>query len=425
MQIRIRISKWIMNPIIGLFIAMGTNNNLFTYAAVLLSLVCIVFYSSHESLGVLLFIMSFTHIFKSAPGTTSFFIILMLFYIMWNLLKRTRRFDAVVGEIIIFIAYIAVVHFASGLMRISELIKFASGFLFLYLALSMVDYNKIRDLLLSYIFGVLISSFLKVSEAFPNAVFYTNEAIELVRFTGMHGDPNYYGVNLIISMCLVVIMYHRREIPTLMAVLIVGLLVWLSTLTVSKAVFLMLVLPLCMFIYSNHANRRIWTQILMVAMIVVMVGMVLTGKIEAFNAVLKRFDIVDDAASLTSGRSVKWEVYFEHIFSNPRVLLFGEGLSAPYTRAGDGVPHNTYIDFLFYLGILGTTGWWHCTLRLFSCYSRRITRNILNISLLACVFVMWLSLSELLYFDLPFHLLLAFLIWNLPMSRTHETVRSG
>ena len=240
MQIRIRISKWIMNPIIGLFIAMGTNNNLFTYAAVLFSLVCIVFYSSHDSLGVLLFIMSFTHIFKSAPGTTSFFIILMLFYIMWNLLKRTRRFDAVVGEIIIFIAYIAVVHFASGLMRISELIKFASGFLFLYLALSMVDYNKIRDLLLSYIFGVLISSFLKVSEAFPNAVFYTNEAIELVRFTGMHGDPNYYGVNLIISMCLVVIMYHRREIPTLMAVLIVGLLVWLSTLTVSKAVFLML-----------------------------------------------------------------------------------------------------------------------------------------------------------------------------------------
>lgn len=37
-----------------------------------------------------------------------------------------------------------------------------------------------------------------------------------------------------------------------------------------------------------------------------------------------------------------------------------------------------------------------------------------------CIMVMWMSLSELLYFDFPFHLLLVYIAWNLPMDQ-HST----
>ena len=312
MHIRLRISKWIMNPLIGLLITMGTQSSIYTYIAVLLSVASIALYNEQDSLCVLLFCISFTHIFKSAPGSTSFFVILMLFYVTWNLI-RTRCFSHIIGEIIVFVAYVVVVHLANGMLQITQLLKFAANFLFLYVATRYADYDKPRDLFLSYILGVVFSSLLVVSEAFPQIILYMDSAFEVHRFCGMHSDPNYYGVNLILSLCLIVILYHRKELPVWITLAMTGVLIWLCTLTVSKMVFLMLLIPCLLFMYSNFMNRRVWLQLIFIGILIALVSMVLSGKIEAFDAVLERFESVDDAASLTTGRSVKWEEYLEYM----------------------------------------------------------------------------------------------------------------
>ena len=415
MQIKFRISKWIVCPLLGLLITMGTNNNLFTYIAVLLGGASLALYNAQDSLCVLLFCMSFTHIFKSAPGNTSFFVILMLFYVAWSLL-RTSRFERIIGELIVFCAYFAAIHFASGMMEISQLVKFAANFLVMYIAVYTIDYDHPRDIFLIYIFGVLLASILKVSEVYPNVCFYTGEGNTFGRFTGMHADPNYYGVNLILSLCLIVIMYHRKEIPIWLTLALTGMVVWFCTLTASKMVFLMLLIPGVMFMYSNFVNRRTWLQILFIGILVALIGMVLSGKIKAFDAVLRRFTEVDDAASLTTGRSIKWGHYLEYVFSSPRVFFVGAGLNAPYSLASNGVPHNTYIDFMFNLGFIGSCGFIWCVYRIFTLHRMLISRNLMNVCLIVCILIMWLSLSELLYFDLPFHLLLGYIVWNIPMA---------
>lgn len=414
MQIKFRISKWIVCPLLGLLITMGTNANVYTYMAALLALASIALYNEQDSLCILLFCMSFTHIFKNAPGSTSFFVYIMLFYVVWNMM-RMCQFHRIIGELIVFCAYYAAIHFASGMMQITQLVKFAANFLILYIAVHIIDYDQPRDIFLTYIFGVLLASLCRKSELFPNICFYTGEGNTYGRFTGMHADPNYYGVNLIIALCLVVIMFHRREIPVWLTLILTGAIVWFCTLTASKMVFLMLLIPGMLFMYSNYVNRRIWLQILFAGILVALIGMILSGQIKAFDYVLRRFNEVDDAASLTTGRSIKWGHYFDYIFSSPKVVMLGAGLNAPYSLVSNGVPHNTYIDFLFHLGIVGSFGFIWCVLRIFALNLKLIKRNIMNGCLIVCVLIMWLSLSELLYFDLPFHLLLGYVVWNVSM----------
>lgn len=415
MSVKFRISKWIVNPIIGILIAMGTNHSLYTYMAVLLAAASIVLYNEQDSLCTLFFCMSFAFVFKAAPKSTSFFTMLMLLYVLWNMLK-IRRFHWTLSGIILLVEYVTVVHLANGMMQLTQLIKFAVNLLFLYVAVQNIDTNHPRELFLTYVFGVLFSSFLKLTGVFPRIPLYTQEPVEYARFTGMQEDPNYYGVNLIISLCLVAILYHRKELSVGITIVLEGLLIWFCAQSASKMVLLMLLFPVMLFLYSNFKNRRIGLQLLFLGLLIAIVFLVLQGKIKAFDMVFSRMKAANDAASLTTGRSEKWGEYLSYIFGTVETTLFGAGLNAPYTLASDAVPHNTYIDFLYHLGMAGTAGLIYVIERIFSFSKESIDRNPMNFSVAGCMIVMWFGLSELLYFDFPFHLMLACAVWNVSMT---------
>lgn len=47
-------------------------------------------------------------------------------------------------------------------------------------------------------------------------------------------------------------------------------------------------------------------------------------------------------------------------------------------------------------------------------------KNILNYSVLICILLMYFFLSEVLYFDPPFHIILSFLVLNLPFTAEND-----
>ncbi len=414
---RIKINKWIACPAIGLLIAIGTDNSIMTYLAALLAAACILLYDEEDSLCVLFFSVSFTHAFKSSPSSTSFFIMLLLLYVLWHL-SFVRKLHKVVGWIICLTGYVAVIHLANLNMGIElvQLIKFAMNLLFLYVAVQHVNYDQPRNLFLFYIFGVLMASLLKYSDIFPNLSLYTDGRVDIYRFTGMHEDPNYYGVNLVICLCLVVVMYHRQDISISILLVMTGLLIWFAALTVSKMVFLMLSMPILAFIYSNHLKRRYGLQVLSTIILAVVVSLVVSDKIEIFHSVLQRFEEASDAASLTTGRAAEWREYITYILNTPKVLILGAGLDAPSPANANDIPHNTYIDYIYNLGIVGTIGWGYCVGKIFKISNRYIKRNLINASTFVSIMIMWMALSELLYFDMIFHILLAYIVWNLSMD---------
>lgn len=146
-------------------------------------------------------------------------------------------------------------------------------------------------------------------------------------------------------------------------------------------------------------------------------------QIPALKIVVDRFmssNTLDgmDVNKLTTGRTDIWIMYAKYLINNSHVFIFGQGVGADYYNH---TPHNTYIDILYFLGVIGSA------LRLLSLLaiskqSRHIKtkRNILNYSVMICIVVMYFFLSELFFFDIPFHLFAAFTVLNLNMKKDYK-----
>jgi O-antigen ligase len=136
----------------------------------------------------------------------------------------------------------------------------------------------------------------------------------------------------------------------------------------------------------------------------------LAGNVELFNVVLVRFDEASDIATLTTGRSDLWASYTEYLIQNPFVLLFGSGFGAPLIN-GHGA-HNTYLDLLYYLGIVGTVILLAYFASVFKILPKPKQRKFLNYGIWIGIFIMYAFLSELFYFDWVVHIILAVLLFQ-------------
>ena len=134
-----------------------------------------------------------------------------------------------------------------------------------------------------------------------------------------------------------------------------------------------------------------------------------------FDTVLSRFDEADDVYSLTTGRSALWMKYVRHLLSSPLTLLFGSGFGASLLDAS--AAHNTYLDLLYYLGVLGSV----LLVMVFKVFANvkksSPKKNLLNYSVWICILIMYFFLSELFYFDWAFHVLLAILVYKTEVAQ--------
>ena len=75
---------------------------------------------------------------------------------------------------------------------------------------------------------------------------------------------------------------------------------------------------------------------------------------DAINTYLLRLTMDADSElnDVFTGRLGIWDGYIELVFSNPKILLFGSGFST-IADLGKGT-HNTYLEALYNLGIVGT-----------------------------------------------------------------------
>ena len=142
--------------------------------------------------------------------------------------------------------------------------------------------------------------------------------------------------------------------------------------------------------------------------------MLFSGEIELFNGILYRITSANDISSLTTGRFDIWINYLSFLFDNLGRFLFGGGLGAEMLNKR--VAHNTYIDLLYYLGILGTTLLITVFLTITSPKKNTAKLNLLNYSIWICIGVMYFFLSELFYFDCAFHIVIAIMVSKVDMN---------
>ncbi len=431
-RIQSNLIRWGLSAVLAILILFGTFHNIFSLAAFLLFCLVLVFCDRESVLIQIFFVMPMANIFKLSPGTQSFFTILILAYVVINFVLP-RKATALV---FILGLYIVVTQLIAGDFNLFRTIKLICNILFLSSVLNSKVEIRHKEVFLSYIIGNLTASFFGMlnSEIFRIVEYIGEKAVgeirpvdgeeAIIRFAGLYADPNYYAIGIIISMCLLVILYYRSEINPLFAIACTVPMIYFLIQTYSKSALFMMAVPLAYLMYSLVKRKKYLILLLVTVASIITIMLALSGQIPTLDVIMARIEISNvgsgtDINKLTTGRFNLWITYMNYIINNIRTALFGNSVAAPLI---DGrASHNTYIDIFYHLGVVGG-GMLMACLTTISAQSRHfnIRRNILNYSVMICIAVMYFFLGELFYFDPPFQIFLAFVVLNLPLGKDME-----
>ncbi len=417
--------RWAISAVLALLILFGTYRNVFSVAALLLMGLMLVFFDDEANLLQIFFVVPMASIFKTSPGVQSFFTIVLLFYVVLHLVLPKRATFVV----ILFSIYILVGQIFTGQFNFFRTVKLICSLLFLSSVLYKNDRISNKELFLSYIignivsslFGFMDSSLFKIEQYIGTTELGGGFGEELFRFTGLYPDPNYYSVCITVSMCLVLILWHNKEINAFFSVLMVAPMIYFLIITYSKSAVIMILVFFAFLTYSLALQKKYSPIIAIIIVLISVTVLAVSGRIPLFETVIARFsestegDEVD-INSLTTGRTDIWLMYIDYLIHNIKTALFGDGISAGYYN--QRAAHNTYIDIVRHLGVVGGSLLFaSLKMILADSFSVRINRNLLNYSVLICILMMYFFLSELFYIDAQFHLFIAFTVINLPMYK--------
>lgn len=425
--------RWAISAVLALLILFGTYRNVFSLAAFLIFGLMLVFCDKETNLLQIFFVLPMANIFKLSPGVQSFFTIVILVYVILHLvLPRQATFI-----VMLFAVYIVAGQLFAGDLNIFRAVKLVFNLLFLSSILNKETEIRNKELFLSYIignivasvFGLMDSGFFKIESYIgTKALGEAGQEEMIYRFTGLYADPNYYNVGIIISLCLAAILFYRNEIRLWVLALLSAPMVYFLVLTYSKSALIMLLLPVFMFLYSLYRKRNYVAVVISIFCVLTVVALVLTGQIDALDVVLERISESEtsegmDINALTTGRFALWTSYIKHLISNIEVGIFGSSIAAGLVNSR--ASHNTYIDLIYYLGAVGTT-LLLSILMVISKQSRTVTikRNFMNYSVIICMVTMYFFLSELFYFDPPFHIYIAISVLNMKFEKTNKLINN-
>ena len=111
-------------------------------------------------------------------------------------------------------------------------------------------------------------------------------------------------------------------------------------------------------------------------------------------------------SELTTERTDLWKMYFLNLIDHPLKMIVGNGFGKGYSF--ERYPHNTYLDFLDLLGILGTVLFLYA--KKCACYNYIKSKNTLNYLPMIVIIIMYFSLSMISHYDMIYHIMISTMI---------------
>ena len=421
-------SQWAGALGIVALVVLGTHSPIFALGALGITAMQIVFGKEDFSWKLIFLLFSFANIFKLSPDSTSLFTYLILLFDVILFIKHRALSPLWIFFFAIYTVAIPCIAMEFSSFNVLRWIKLLCSLLMMYYFFGRSTRGNEDEFFVYFIIGVILASltyyldsgFFRVSRYTHDIrVYYigmSEEEKNLVRFAGLYSDPNYYSVNVIISMCLTVILLHRDKISLPVFALLMAVFLYFVKETYSKSALLMSTVPLLMFLYSNHLKRRRMLQaVSFIAILAALLFLLATGGGQIFGTVFGRLAAAKgDINALTTGRLDVWVYNFVYFGQHPWRLLFGRGINSPLIN-GKG-HHNVYIEMLWHLGLVGELMVFAILMQISRIAPRRRKRNPLNYCVLFCAAVMYFFLSVLFYFDPPYHLMIAFIVLNMNLE---------
>lgn len=373
--------------------------------------------------------MPMANIFKLSPTSQSFFTILLLLYVALHLVLPRKATTLV----ILFGIYVVVGELFAGQFNLFRTIKLICNILFLSSILNDKVKLKNKEIFLSYILGNIVSSVFGLMDSnlfrindYVGVMEFINPEMEIdvLRFAGLYSDPNYYSIGLIVSLCLLVLMYYRDDINPFVMTLFGAPIIYFLIMTYSKSAIIMILVVFMFLLYTFFHKKKYAAALMLVGLIIMVVILALSGAIPILEVVISRILAADtgdaiDVNTLTTGRFNLWLMYIKNMAVSVKTIFFGDSITAEHINGR--ASHNTYLDIFYNLGLVGGMLLFASLKAILSqsLYSK-FKRNIINYSILICILTMYFFLGELFYYDPPFQIFLAFVTLNLPLEENKK-----
>lgn len=401
-------------------IVIGVRFSVFSIIALLVCAAFILIYEEKTYLPLLFFLVPFANIFKLSAEGSSFFTYLVLLFVVIHYVKNRQPLRFVDVIILLLSAFVCLNEVINYAFDIRRTIKFVSNILLLSFLAEVDDPQEVDKIFKYYVIAFIISGLIGL---FGNAVVpidqYVNTQItrysdgsEIHRFAGLYSDPNYFTINIIICCVLSIALYEKKIISLIAFILSICLLAFFIGQSGSKSALLMLIIPIFVFFRLMRKTRHYLIFFFSSVAILVFLYLMNLGEISLFESAIRRFTIDSKGGidQLSTGRYNIWVKYIEHFKNNLTSIIIGNGISADYLEKS--ATHNTYIDLIYQLGIIGTMLYIWIILEI-SRASKHIQekKDIANFAIWATILIMYFFLSQLQEYDLPFQLALA-IFWR-------------
>ena len=302
--------------------------------------------------------LGISNIFNLSVGSISIFTILELLFCLKRVILKRRLAVSFFVPYFIFLAYLL---FGAG-SNLKDFVRIAMVPLTLYLIMDQLDYDCLNSISISYIIGIIYGSIVGLfidyiphmreymSYKLVNVGYSSTGFITTFRFAGLWGDANYYSVHLILILTIFAVWFQRKSIKSALFYIALVVVSLFGGLSGSKSFIFALIVAIILII-STFIKRRPFQAMVLLVSALIFGYLVLSGYIDAFSRVMYRINqIFLGNDTLTTGRIDIWKSYFELFKTDNLLLLFGSGLERGFPLR---YAHNTYLDFVVLLGIVG------------------------------------------------------------------------
>lgn len=395
---------------IGIWLGVLISNKILLLVA-LFTILISVFSRIENCYYHLLFCLPCTTIYKLSPTSTSLFVYVML-AVGIVLFFRTWEFRG--GFLILTCLFSIYILFGMG-SNYTTIIKMITGVLLMYTFVNKIHCSEFKNQIVAFSLGMVASSFIGMNiESMPQLAAYFMERDTLItngelaaRFTGLYYDPNYYSIGVITAVFLCLTLFFRKEGNRALLLTIIVILISFGFTTYSKMFLLAILMVMLIFTLQKLKKIKhiIWTLIF----VLIICGAFYTwAQNSGYMEVMQERLTGDD---ISTGRFDIWEGYISYIFSSMKSLFFGIGLGGDYYM-GKG-PHNSYIEIIYFLGIIGTVIFAATIIFIIKSKRYNYKRKIMDYSLCLIFAVMYSTLGMLTMNDLMFYFMLLWMSLNI------------
>lgn len=399
--------------------------NAFIGIAFMIFIFSIILSEKQDFIPLMLFYLPWAPIFKFNPESFTFFTIVVpvfLFSLLFNKKIKIRLLPSVILPIIITLLTVSV--------KIVNGYSISTRYCFFILMLILIPIymDNYREKInfercaLFLVAGLLSSAFVAefITPIVPGLMRYVTEVEvwnqDFFRKSGFVTDPNYYSSQILVGIASIifVINKNKNKIVVSLGMLGIALLIYFGIISVSKMFILCLSFILISWLSSMVIYKSDKNKVLKIAVIVIFVSIVvLSGFFEIqLDNYLGRLSSGTSTSDITSQRSSIWFQYIIEIQSNIELLFFGNGMSS--TLVNEVGSHNSLIEFIFKMGILGSSilvFWWRTTFKKKQkIYHKKSNTNYIYILIMGvAIFIPWLSL-DILFHDEFFYYPIVYVI---------------